>query len=709
MASMRGAARDELGNLPDEASSFVGRRREVAVSKRMLSHARLLTITGPPGVGKSRLGLRVATQVRRRFSDGVWLVNLAELDDGALLPHTLMDALRAGDWSLRQPIDALAEHLESRRLLLVLDNCEHLVDECAHLSNTLLRRAPGLRILITSRHVLGAYGEHVVTVPPLLVPEDTHRRLSAEEVSDYESVRLFSARAENLAPGFSVDADNCDTVAKICRRLEGLPLAIELAASWLQTMTPQEILAVLDEWPELSGEGDEVPASVAHYHQTLRSTFDWSFELCSTAERRLWARSSLFAADFDIQTAEAVCTDDLLRPEDVLELVVGLADKSVLSRQDRVGRPRYRLLDPTRQYGKHRLHEFGDEHLLRRRHTDYYLDLAMRVEAEWFGPEQVAWYESMRSERANLRTVLEFCLTDPAETPAGLRLAGALWFCWIGGGWVPEGRYWLDHLLALATEPSQERAKALWANAWIATMQGDVDSALPMLDEARDLARLLGHEPALTSALCVSGYAEHVRGNQQRAVGFLEEALEKERAVGQPNAVTVVSRPILASTVLLLGDSERARALCEECLAMPEASRVPWSRSWALWVLGAAAWSEGDARQAGTYARECLRIKQELNDLVGVALAIELLAWSVTGQGAERTARLLGASHTLWQEIGKPLFGFTPYVTRHQLSEEQARKTLGAQAFEAAFESGTKLSLHEATTYALQESEDPVS
>jgi non-specific serine/threonine protein kinase len=538
-------------------------------------------------VGKSRVGLRVAAQVRRRFPDGVWLVRLAELDDGALLPHTVMGSLGVGDWSLGRPIDALSEYLVPRRLLLVLDNCEHLVQECADLVNALLRKAPGLRVLITSRQVLGSEGEHVVTIPPLPVPERAEELFPMEAAQDCASVELFAERAAELAPGFTVDVVSSGAVAEICGRLEGLPLAIELVAKWLRTMSVEEIVAALDEWPETGVTGLPEPGVRPGRHQdTLRAIFDWSFELCSPAERLLWARSSVFAADFDLDTAEAVCADEELLPADVLELVVGLVDKSILSRQDRAGLTRYRLLDPTRQYGRQRLHESGEGDPLRRRHRDHYRWLAERAEAKWFGPEQVAWNERMHSEHANLRMALEFCLTEPGEARTGLRLAGALWFCWVGGGRVAEGRYWLDHLLARATEPSGERAKALWTNAWIATMQGDVSPALIMLDECRDLARSIGDDVELTSALCVSGYAEHVRDNQQRAVAYLEEALAREEAGGQPSAVTVVSRPILASTVLLLGDCERARALCEECLAMHDAHSVPWSSSWALWVLG---------------------------------------------------------------------------------------------------------------------------
>ncbi|MEV0701048.1 NB-ARC domain-containing protein [Saccharopolyspora sp. NPDC050389] len=706
---MHGAGR-QAGNLLGETSSFVGRQHEVAENKRALSRARLVTITGPPGVGKSRVGLRVAAQVRRRFPDGVWLVRLAELDDGALLPHTVLGVLGAGDWSLGRPIDALSEYLAPRRLLLVLDNCEHLVQDCADLVNALLRKAPGLRILITSRQVLGCDGEHVVTIPPLPVPEHPEELLSMEAARDWASVELFAERAAELAPGFAVDVANCRAVAEICGRLEGLPLAIELVAKWLRTMSVEEIIAALDEWPATGVTRPPEPdVRVGCHHETLRAIFDWSFELCSPAERRLWVRSSVFAADFDLETAEAVCADEVLLPEDVLELVVGLVDKSVLSRQDRAGRTRFRLLDPTRQYGRQRLHESGEGDLLRRRHRDHYRRLAERAEAKWFGPEQVAWNERVDSEHANLRMALEFCLAEPGEARTGLRLAGALWFCWVGGGRVAEGRYWLDHLLARATEPSEERAKALWTNAWIATIQGDVGPALAMLEECRDLARRIGDEAELTSALCVSGYAEHMRENPQRAVAYLEEALAKEKAGGRPSAVTVVSRPILASTVLLLGDCERARDLCEECLAMRDQYSVPWSSSWALWVLGAAAWTEGDTRQASAYARECLRIKQQLNDLVGVVLSIELLAWSAVGQDAESAARLLGASHTLWREIGQPLFGFAPYVARHRASEEQARKALGPQAFDAAFEDGNNLTHHQAISYALRESNDRVS
>ena len=698
--------KQRTGNLPAEDKSFVGRQQEVAASKRLLSQARLLTITGPPGVGKSRVGLRVATQVQRRFPDGVWLVSLGDLDDGALVPHTVMDALGVGGWSLRQPIDALSEYLESRRSLLVLDDCEHLVPDCATLVNALLRNAPGLRVMLTSRHLLGVGGEHVMTIPPLPTAESAHRPLPLQEVLDCPSVQLFDERARDLVPDFTVDAANCDAVARICRKMEGLPLAIELAAKWLRTMSLEQILVGLDTWPVSPEAGVDQPGR----HGTLRTSFDWSFELCSPAERSLWARSSVFAGSFDLEAAEAVCADERILAEDVLGLVVGLVDKSVLSTLvDHGGHMRYRLLDPTRQYGAQRLDESGKADLLRRRHRDYYRRLAERAEVNWVGPQQAAWHERMHCEHANLRTALDFCLTHPGQRQAGLGLAGALWFCWVGGGWVTEGRYWLDHLLALATKPERQRAKALWASAWITTLQGDADRALLMLDEARELALNLGEDDELTSALCVSGYAEHMRDDQQRAVKYLEEALELEGTSGRPSAVTVVSRPILASTLLLLGDCARARALCNECLEMHGPFGAPWSRSWALWVLGVAAWTEGDPQQASFYARECLRVKQHLNDLVGVALSLELLAWSSSDQNAERTARLLGAGHALWRQIGRPLFGFAPYVNRHQVSEQHARKILGPQAFDTAFQKGHDLTLYQAMSYALQESEDPVA
>ena len=346
---------------PRDEDDFVGRRQEMAAGKGMSSRARLLTVTGPPGVGKTRLGLRLARQVAHRFADGTCLVELAPLTDANLLADTVVHALGVQDRSQR-PLEALISYLADRRMLVLLDNCEHLGDACAKLVHALLTNAPRLRILATSRRTLGISGEQVLTVPPLALPDAV--ATSPKAVSTSEAAELFAARAAEVLPGFRIDAGNAATVAEICRRLEGIPLAIELAAVRLRTLSPQQLLQGLDErFASLSEPRPEMPVR----HQTLQSTIDWSFHLCSPTEQRFWARSSVFAGSFDLDTAETVCSDEVLPAESVLDLVAALVDMSVLDHRREQGGAQYGFLDTIRHYGQDRLESLGETAALCRR------------------------------------------------------------------------------------------------------------------------------------------------------------------------------------------------------------------------------------------------------------------------------------------------------------------------------------------------------
>jgi non-specific serine/threonine protein kinase len=460
-----------VGNLPVDMTSFVGRRHEVAEVKRLLTASRLVTLTGVGGVGKTRLALRVANEVQRAFPDGVWLVELAALGDPGLVAQTVASALDIRDLSTRRPVTVLTDHLADTQLLLVLDNCEHLLDACAAVADALLRACPGLRILTTSRQALSIAGEHIFTVPPLSVP-DANVPSPAEALAHYEAVTLLIERAAAIAPGFSVTQENHVAVARLCAQLDGIPLAIELAAARLRSLSVDQVAERLESrYRLLTGGSRAAPPR----HQTLRALIDWSYELCSEQEKRLWARMSVFAGGFDLMAAESICAGEELNADAILEVVDHLVAKSVLFSEMQDGRVRYRLLETIRQYGRERLTESGQEAGLRLRHRDFYLRLAQQSVSEWCGPGQEAWLARLRIEHDNLRAALDFCMTDPAETQAGLDLASALRFHWIaaassvrdGAGWT---RCWRLPAIPLWHEPMRSGSTRGWRRCRVTSL-----------------------------------------------------------------------------------------------------------------------------------------------------------------------------------------------------------------------------------------------
>src|SRR5215468_1044306 len=359
------------GNLPAEVTSFVGRRGELAEVKRLLADSRVVTLTGIGGVGKTRLALRAAAGLRRAFRDGVWLVQLDQLRDQALVTQAIAAALGLQDRAGYAPAATLADYLAGRQLLLVLDNCEHMLDEVTKLADLLLRAAPGLRVLATSRESLNMTGETVLAVPPLAAPE-AGRRLTVAELARFPAVGLFAERAAQVVAGFALTEANLAAVAGICRQLEGLPLAIELAAAWLPVLSPEEIDARLgDRLGLLTRGGRTQPAR----QQTLRASIEWSYELCSQAERLLWAGLSVFAGGFELDAAEGICADHRLAGDEVLDLLAALAGKSILIAAHREGVARYRMPEPLREYGQERLQSASEYTALRQRHRDWHEQL----------------------------------------------------------------------------------------------------------------------------------------------------------------------------------------------------------------------------------------------------------------------------------------------------------------------------------------------
>src|SRR5215470_6025163 len=651
-------ARERRGNLPAEVTSFVGRRQEIAEVKRLLARSRLVTLTGAGGVGKTRLAVRVAGQLRRAFPDGVWLVSLADLSDPALLPATVATALGVQDFSGQGLTAAVCEFLRGRHLLLVMDNCEHLVDACAVFVRMVLLAAPKVRVLATGRQSLAMAVEQCWRVPALPTPDLPERpdggqpdgwhdaaRVSAQDLAGSEAVALFVERAQAVRAGFAVTPANGTAVARICRRLDGIPLALELAAVRLRAMSEQQILDRLDDRFGLLAKGDRAAAS---RQQTLRALIDWSYDHCTGPERALWQRASVFAGGFELAAAEEVCASDGITPGQVLDLVDALADKSVLS-VDGEGEPRYRMLETIRQYGRDRLTDSGQRSVLQGRHRDYYQQLARTARSQWFGPDQVAWQARLRREHANLRAALEFCLTEPGQAQAALSIAADIWFYFISGH-VGEGRWWYDRALPLATGPSSARAAALWANGLMAASQGDYATAGRMLRESRALGDGANHATADT----LLGMLAMNEGDLNSAVTLLEQARAEHLALG--DVMAEFNQHLLAVALALSGDAVRAMALFQQCLATAEARGELWLRSWALVQSGRAAWRLGDHHRAAASITEGLQINVQLDDRLGIGHCLEFLAWLTAAGHPQRAARLLGAAQGVLQAIGVSVF-----------------------------------------------------
>ncbi|MEW2086717.1 NB-ARC domain-containing protein [Streptomyces sp. NPDC005283] len=684
-------------------SSLIGRRRQLAEAKRMLRHSRLVTLTGVGGVGKTKLATGVADEVRRTFPDGVWLVELGALEDEGLLPQTVATGLGLRDQSARHPSDLLCDHLRDARSLMVLDNCEHILDGCAALTDRLLRAAPGLRVLATSRQPLGVYGESVLSVPALAVP-DPRRALRPEAAAHYAAVRLFQRRAAQASPGFTLGPENLDTVVRLCRRLDGIPLAIELAAAQLRTLTPQEILRRLEEHLDLSPKRSMAdPAR----HETLRASIDWSFDLCSPGERRMWARASVFAGSCGLEAFEAVCSGDGIPEERIFDLVAGLVDKSVFIREEQGAQVRYRLLETIRQYGAERLAEAGEKTALQRRHRDWYHQLADRAEAEWLSPRQETWLARLQSEHANLRTALEFCLSEPGQAQAGLEIAASLWFHWLCSGFLSEGRHWLGRALALAPEDSVARGKALWVDGWLSVLRGDTSSALPQLEECRALALRLGDEATLVHAEQFLGGCVLYDGDFRQAIGLLEKAVAGHRAAGDRNGLMTALYQLTVACALS-GDL-RAADFGQDCLDLCNEAHAPWSRSYALWALGLHLWRRGEPLRAAELLRDALNTRRVVGDGWGVALCLEALAWAAaSADEAERGARLLGAADVVWRSIGISRSGFRYLAEGHEKTEIRLRGELGERRYAAAVRRGARLGRDGAAEWALYGSPAPV-
>jgi predicted ATPase len=668
-------------NLPAERTRFIGRQKELADCSRLLEEARLLTLTGIGGAGKTRLALKLAAERLDRHPDGVWLVDLAPLADPARVPEALAAVLGVREAADRSLTEMLGQDLRGKRALLVLDNCEHLLAACAELSNALLSAAQEIRILATSREGLGVEGERLFALQSLDSPA---------------AVSLFVDRARQALHGFELGDEEAAGVAEICRRLDGIPLAIELAAARVKMLSVEQIRVKLDDRFRLLTGGSKTALS---RHQTLRATIQWSYDQLPAAEQRLFRALSVFAGGWTLAAAERVAghkTDDF----DVLDLLSRLVDKSlVVVDRERDGEPRYRLLETVRQYGRERLTEDGEAPAVRRRHVTEFLTLAERAYGERFAREE-SWAATLEAEHDNLRAALDFARASDPERH--LELAGALAWFWQVRSHLLEAREHLSAALAAAAPdpPRAAWARALWGIANTLAWQGDAAAARPRMEEALRIWRQLGDVREVALALEGIGWAQILGGEDQAARETFAECLRLQRGHGDP---ALVNRAMvaLAQVLVALARVEEARPMASQILAYAQAHDDRRSEHFAWHYLADCALIEADWDSSLKLYQRSLVLAQALGDRLETSFEVQGVAMSLAGRGeAERALRLAAAAKAEWERIGVDLhIRFWDALLERYLG--QARRDLGAETADRAWREGQRLAFDDAIAIAL--------
>lgn len=690
-------------NLPVQLTNFIGREREMNEVKRMLGSTRLLTLTGMGGTGKTRLSLQVAADVLDNYPDGVWFVEFAAIADAAMVHETVAAAL-----SLRQESDqpltsTLTHFLKDRDLLLILDNCEHVVAACARLAETLLRSCPKLRIMASSREPMSIAGETAWPVPPLSLPEHWREIASSpdamERLGEYEAVRLFSERAMLARPAFQLTSENVHLVAQICWRLDGIPLAIELAAARIRVLTLQQIMERLDDRFHLltTGSRNAVPRQ-----QTLRSLIDWSYDLLSESERRLFRRLSVFARGRTLEAIEGVCSGEGLDAFEIIDLLSQLVDKSLVY----VEKPpeqgaRYFILESIWDYANEKLVAAGESDLFRIRHLDYFLNYAEELAPKIVGPGQQTWLERVENEDFNLRYALEAALELPGQASKGLKLLTATQRFIEVRGLFKEARDVFVKLLAHPDVAVRDatRAAALAAAGRLAWVSDDVPACAIYQEEALSLFRELGDAHGSSRALADLAFLALDRGDVPRTRALLDEAMRLAALLGDTR-LTAHIQHIWAVVSATEGDFEQANARDKESLSRYREVGDTWQCIILAWSVGVNAAALGHFDEAHENLAECLQVGLDLGNRWGASYPLEAFAaLAVAKRDYERAGKLYGAA-----EAQRIRSGLVPQAADHPAlaSILSSAADFSGPAVEAARKEGRMLSLDAATTLALE-------
>jgi predicted ATPase/DNA-binding CsgD family transcriptional regulator len=682
------------GNLPAEATTFIGRRRELAELRKKLATARLVSLVGPGGVGKTRLAIRMGTSLTRSFRDGAWLVELAEVRDPGLVGNATLAALDLRDQAATEPRALLLSYLQEKELLLVVDNCEHVIGAAALLVNEILKAAPGVRVLATSREPLSLPGEHVLPVPPLELPR-AQADESLGQLRQNESVELFTERASAASGTFELTASNGAAVVDLCRRLDGLPLAIELAAVRTRVLSVEQILDRLaDRFGLLTGGS----RAALPRHQTLRTTIEWSHDLLESDERMLLRRLCVFAGRFTLEDVESVCTSDDVPAARALDLLSSLVDKSLVMKEDTAGPACYRLHETMREFAGLMLREAGEDEVVELRCVEHYVS-SCRRSAGWARYRLVEWLAWTDLEIDNIRSVLRRCLVK-ADIASGMDLATSLHFYWATRA-TTEGARWLDELLTIGCGDPELQARAEYLRGFLAVLLVDPITAMPALERAAAADRDAGRLRPLVASLSMASIAENMAGDRAAAARLLGEARTVIAGVDDVPA-TLAFLQARSLDGFFGGDLEAASSASSQGARLSrQAGELYTLKVWLL-NLGTVALIAGELAASKPLFAEALRIARQVDDRVQLSYLLDALGCHAAGSGQARlAAQLLGAADTVRSGAGNRVMPFLAPAVAH--ARASAIAALGASRFEAELKAGGRLSRDAAVRLALGE------
>ncbi len=685
-------------NLPIPLTSFIGREEEINEIKSLLMESRLLTLAGAGGSGKTRLAIRVANEVKISFNDGVWWIELGVLVDPDLVPQAVAKVLSVREAPNQTLSETLPKELRSKKILLVLDCCEHLLDASAQLAENLLKSCPDLKILATSREVLGISGERVFQVPTMASPDPD--RVRPSEMLAFDAVRLFVERAETLKPDFGLTDQNALAIGQLCHGLDGIPLAIELAAARVQVLKVEQITARLDDRFRLLTGGSR---TALPRHQTLRATIDWSYDLLSASERKMLQRLSIFTGGWSAASAEVVCAGGEIHKEDVLDLLSYLSSKSLVLAERKPGEQvRYRMLETIREYSREKLLDFGEEVAVRDRHLDYFVMFAEEAEPELFKPDQVSWLNKLETEHENLRAAAAWSLEQKAATPA-LRLVGALSWFWFTRGHYRETRELCPQILSspFAMERTAARAKALSISGLVQWVLGSTADFRPLLEEALDIATDIGEQSIIAWSRVFLGTAISTYGDYQEGLSLIEKGLEECRALGSAGQYGVgFALSFLGDGVFYQGDYHRAQELYKNSVEVLREVQDINFLAYALRRLSHTERYLGNLERATSGCQESLTLNMNLGHKQAVAACVSGFACITLARGGALTAvKLFSAVERQLERIGVSLLPSDSVEFEKNIA--LARDQIDEEAFSTAWTEGRALTIDEAITLAM--------